>query len=136
MNPAVKAQVRARATSKIDLKAITPEQAIYAVLDRALLWAVLENSWWRNALPGFIYVLLPASMLSASLWALQVRGWAACIPLGAAILLLGALWLNYLITLAHEGVEARIVASMHRAVQPAVYEFPATPPGNFGEPTP
>jgi len=128
MNRAVRAQVRARATSKIDLKAITPEQAIYAVLDRALLWSVLENSWWRTVLKGVCYVVFPLSVLSGSLWLLHAPWQAVITPLVLGTAVIFGLWLIDMMALAHEGREARIVASMSRAVRDPTENPPPVDP--------
>jgi hypothetical protein len=124
MNNAVREQVRVRATSPIDLKAITPEQAIYAVLDRALLWAELENSW-RPYIKATLWLGLPGCLLSLGLWsAIDVPWIVVLAPIGVSALLLAGMWLRHLHALAQEGIEARIVANMSRAVQPPTVKVP------------
>jgi len=117
MNSAAKAQVRARVNSRIDLKAITPEQAIYAVLDRALLYGELEHSWWRNAAKGLGIIGGPAITLSGALYLVHAPHWAIATPLLLAMALLGALWLIDLAALADDGREARIVKTMSLALR-------------------
>jgi hypothetical protein len=133
MKSAAKAEIRARCEQKIDLRAITGEQAVYAVLDRALLWAERENSWGMNVWRGLIYVGTPCFMVTGTLWFFHAPIWAILTPVALGALLLTVLWIRDLLTLAHEGTEARLVASMTRAVQ-ATHLNP--PPANpDGEPT-
>ena len=118
MNSAVRTEIRARMAQPIDLKAITGEQAVYAVLDRALLWEERENSWWGIVWRGFVYVWLPVCVISGFLWYLRAPLAAIITPIVFGATLLFALWLRLILTLAREGVEARIVASMSRMMRP------------------
>jgi hypothetical protein len=126
MKQAAKDEIRARCNQKIDLRAITGEQAVYAVLDRAMLWGELENSMGGKMLRDLAIVGSPTTVISGSLWLFHAPLWAVGIPIELAVVLLAVRWLRGLLTLAHEGVEARIVASMSSALNP--------PPPNPNEP--
>jgi hypothetical protein len=127
----VRTAIRARATAKLDLKLLTHEQALYAVIDRALLFAELENSWWRSARHGLGYVALPACFVSLLLWFVSLPWWAIVSPVAIAMLILGGCWLRDLLVLAREGIDARTVRSMSEAVQALTPEVAPNPPPRY-----
>jgi hypothetical protein len=109
------AAILARVHTKVDLRKITHEQAMYAILDRALLVAEREQSWWRNIRMGLIYIGVPTIIVAFALWWYGLWWWLA---LGIGAVLLNAAWLRDLTLLAAEGRNARIATILAAAVQP------------------
>jgi len=114
MNSDIFSTIRARATTKIDLARITHEQAVHAILDRALLVADLENSWWANIRMGLIYIGTPTLIVAFALWWYGKWWWLA---LGLGAVLLNAAWLRDVLLLAAEGRNARMANILGAAVQ-------------------
>jgi hypothetical protein len=96
-------------------------------LDRALLWNELENSWWRSARQGLLYILCPALFVSFVLWLCRLSWWVMSIPSGFGLALLVACWIRDLLVLAREGLDSRTVRSMSEAVHAPAPE-PNPPP--------
>jgi hypothetical protein len=124
MKSAVRAAIRARTSEKLNLTLLTHEQAVYAVMDRAMLFNELENSWWRSARRGVGFIAVPALLVSLVLLLCRATlfpalSWhAIAAPLGVAALLLAVLWFADLLMLAREGVDARTARTLGQALQP------------------
>jgi hypothetical protein len=136
MKSAARAAIRARTSEKLNLQLLTHEQAVYAVMDRAMLFNELENSWWRSARRGVGFIACPALFVSLVLLLCRATlfpslSWRAIeAPVEVAGIILAVLWIADLFMLAREGVDARTARTLGQALQPPPPPPPAEPAGD------